>query len=202
MRIVALGDIHNEDVTVPEGDLIVIAGDFTVEGPVEFAEKFLNKIRGRVLAIPGNMDPKGVLDILESKGVSIHGKTVEIDGITFFGFGGSSTTPFNTPFEFDDEEIEKHISGFKADVAIFHDTPYGFFDWVGGKSGGSMAIRRWIESVKPKLVFCAHIHEHEGVAKLNNTLIVKIPPANKGRGVVVEFEDFSNVIVRFVSLKP
>ncbi|WP_456328230.1 metallophosphoesterase family protein, partial [Archaeoglobus sp.] len=82
MRIVALGDIHNEDVTVPEGDLIVIAGDFTVEGPVEFAEKFLNKIRGRVLAIPGNMDPKGVLDILESKGVSIHGKTVEIDGIT------------------------------------------------------------------------------------------------------------------------
>lgn len=200
MRIVVLGDIHNEDVRVPRGDLTIIAGDFTFKGPVEFAEEFLNKIEGRVLAIPGNMDPKEVLDLLERKGVSLHRKTVEIDGITFFGFGGSSTTPFNTPFEFDDEEIERQISGFKADIAVFHDTPYGFFDWVNGRSVGSMAIRRWIESVKPKIVFCAHIHEHEGVAKLEETLIVKVPPANKKRGVLVEFEDFSNVIVRFVNL--
>ena len=48
MRIVALGDIHNEDVSVSEGDLIVIAGDFTINGPIEFAERFLDKIRGKV----------------------------------------------------------------------------------------------------------------------------------------------------------
>lgn len=201
MRIVALGDIHNaKDVRVPKGDLTIIAGDFTLEGPVKFVEDFLNRIEGKVLAIPGNMDPPEVLDLLERKGVSLHRKTVEIDGITFFGFGGSSTTPFNTPFEFDDEEIEKLISGFKADIAVFHDTPYGFFDWINGKSVGSIAIRRWVESVKPKIVFCAHIHEHEGVAKLTETLIVKIPPANKGRCVLVEFEDFNDVIVRFVNL--
>ncbi len=200
MRLVVLGDIHNEDVEVPKGDLIIIAGDFTFKGPVEFAEEFLNKIEGRVLAIPGNMDTKDVLDLLERRGISLHRKTVEINGITFFGFGGSSTTPFNTPLEFDDEEIERQISGFKADVAVFHDTPYGFFDWVNGRSVGSMAIRRWIESVKPKIVFCAHIHEHEGVAKLEETLIVKVPPANKGRCVIVDFEDFTNIIVRFVNL--
>jgi Icc-related predicted phosphoesterase len=201
MKIVAIGDVHNEDLDVPEGDVIVVAGDITHVGPIEFAEKFIDKLKGKVLAVPGNMDPKGVLDILEAKGVSIHRKVVEIDGITFFGFGGSSPTPFNTPFEFDDEEIDKSISGFKADIAIFHDTPYGFFDWVGGKSVGSMAIRRWVESVKPKLVFCAHIHEHEGVAKINDTLIVKVPPAYKGRCVVVQFDNFKSIIIKFASLK-
>ncbi len=200
MKIVALGDIHNKDVDVPKGDIIIVAGDFTFEGPVKFAENFLKKIRGKILAIPGNMDPPEVLDVLEREGVSIHRKIVEINGITFFGFGGSSTTPFKTPFEFDDEEIEKLISGFKADIAIFHDTPYGFFDWVNGNSVGSMAIRRWIESVKPKIVFCAHIHEHEGVAKFEETLIVKIPPANRGRCVIVEFENFDNIMIRFVNL--
>ncbi len=197
MRIVVLGDVHNRDVDVPEGDVIVVAGDFTNVGPVSFVERFLKRLKGRVLAIPGNMDTKDVLDFLEKEGVSIHRKTVEINGLTFFGFGGSSTTPFNTPLEFDDEEIERLISGFKADVAVFHDTPYGFFDWINGRSVGSMAIRRWIESVKPKIVFCAHIHEHKGVAKLNDTLIVKVPPANEGC-VIVEFEDFSKVVVRFL----
>jgi len=201
MRILALGDVHGEDVEVPEADLTLIVGDITNVGPVDFAESFLEKIRGRVLAIPGNMDPMGVLEVLESRGISIHCKVVEIDGITFFGFGGSSTTPFNTPLEFDDEEIERKISGFKSEVAVFHDTPYGFFDWVGGSNVGSIAIRRWIESVKPKIVFCAHIHEHEGVAKFNDTLIVKVPPAYKNRGVFVELEDFSKVIVRFINLK-
>ncbi len=200
MKILALGDLHNEDVKVPESDLIVIAGDITNVGPIEFAERFIDKLKGEVLAIPGNMDPKDVLDILESRGISIHRKLVDISGVSFFGFGGSSTTPFNTPFEFDDEEIEKEISGFRSDIAVFHDTPYGFFDWIGGVSVGSIAIRRWIESVKPKIVFCAHIHEHEGVAKLNDTLIVKIPPAYKKRAVLVEFKDFSNIIVRFIDL--
>jgi Icc-related predicted phosphoesterase len=200
MKLLVIADVHNEELKLPKADLTIIAGDFTNRGPVSFVERFLEDVPNDVLAVPGNMDPRDVLDVLELKGVSIHRKTVEIDGIRFFGFGGSSPTPFNTPFEFDDEEIEKAISGFKADIAVFHDTPYGFFDWINGKSVGSMAIRRWIESVKPKVVFCAHIHEHEGVAKLNDTLIVKVPPAYKRKAVLVEFDDLSCIIVRFINL--
>ncbi len=201
MRILVVADLHETAVKIPEDvDAVFIAGDFTNAGSAKFAEEVLNSIKTRVFAIPGNMDRKEVLDLLEERGVSIHRKVVDFDGFKLMGFGGSSVTPFGTPLEFDDEQIEEMIAGYNADIAVFHDTPYGFFDWIGGKSVGSMAIRRWIENKKPKLVFCAHIHEHKGVAKFNETLIVKVPPASKKEGVLVEFKDLDNIIVRFIQL--
>ena len=202
MRILVIADLHETAVRIPQDvDAVFIAGDFTNAGSSSFAENVLDSIKTKVLAVSGNMDRREVLDLLEERGVSIHRKVVDFNGFKVFGFGGSSITPFGTPFEFDDEQIEEMIAGYKADIAIFHDTPYGFFDWVGGKSVGSMAIRRWIENTKPKLVFCAHIHEHKGVAKFNETLIVKVPPALKKEGVLVEFEDLDNIIVRFIQLE-
>jgi len=201
MRILVIADMHETPVKIPKDvDAVFIAGDFTNGTSTSFAEKVLDSIETEVLAIPGNMDRKEVLDLLEERGVSVHRKVVDFKGFKVFGFGGSSITPFGTPFEFDDEQIEEMISGFKAEIAIFHDTPNGYFDWIGGKSVGSVAIRKWIENNKPKLVFCAHIHEHKGVAKLNETLIVKVPPALKGEAVLLEFEDLNNVIVRFINL--
>ncbi len=201
MRILVVADIHETPVELPQDvDAIIIAGDFTNAGGAEFAKKVLDSVKVKVFAVPGNMDRKEVLDLLEERGVSIHGKVVDFEGFKVFGFGGSSVTPFNTPMEFDDEKIEEAIAGFKADIAVFHDVPNGYFDWIGDKNVGSVAIRKWIESVKPKLVFCAHIHEHKGVARIGDTLIVKVPPASKKEGVLVEFEDLDNVIVRFIGL--
>jgi len=201
MRLLVLGDIHESKVEVTEVvDAVLIAGDFTNAGTPEFAAEVLEGIKGDVLAVPGNMDKKEVLEILESRGVSVHEKVRELGGYKIFGFGGSSTTPFGTPFEFDDSEIEDRIRKYEADIALFHDTPYGYFDWVGGKSVGSKAIRKWIEEKKPKLAFCAHIHEHKGVARIGQTLLVKVPPAYKKEAVLVEFEDPDNVVVRFISL--
>ncbi len=201
MRILVVADLHETAVRIPQDvDAVFIAGDFTNAGSLNFVKDVLDSIKTRVFAVSGNMDRKEVLDLLEERGVSIHRKVIDFNGFKVFGFGGSSITPFGTPFEFDDEQIEEMIAGYKADIAVFHDTPYGFFDWVGGKSVGSMAIKRWIENTKPKLVFCAHIHEHKGVAKFNETLIVKVPPACKKEGVLVEFEDLNNIIVRFIRL--
>ena len=130
MKILAIGDLHGTAVKVPEEvDCVFIVGDFTNADSTKFVEQILDSIKCDVLAIPGNMDRKEVLDILESRGVSVHRKTVEYEGFKVFGFGGSSITPFNTPLEFDDEQIEEMIKGYKADIALFHDTPHGFFDW-------------------------------------------------------------------------
>ncbi len=201
MRLLVIGDIHESKVDVPKDvDAVFIAGDFTNAGNPEFAEDVLKGIEVDVLAVPGNMDKKEVLRILEDKGVSVHEKVVDFKGYRVMGFGGSSTTPFGTPMEFEDSEIERRISGLDADIALFHDTPHGLFDWIGDKSVGSKAIRKWIEEKKPKLVFCAHIHEHKGVAKLGETLLVKVPPAYKKEAVLVEFEDLEKVIVRFINL--
>ena len=203
MRILVVADIHEKVVKLPKDvDAVFIAGDFTNASSAEFAKRFLDGIEvEKVYAIPGNMDTKDVLDLLEERGISVHGKVIDFEGYKLMGFGGSSITPFNTPMEFDDERIEEMIAGMEADIALFHDVPNGLFDWIAGKNVGSMAIRRWIESKKPKLAFCAHIHEYKGVAKLNETLIVKVPPASKGEGVIVEFEDIREPIIQFVELE-
>jgi len=203
MRILALADIHGRKIgkVSYDVDAVFIAGDFTNADDPEFAEEVLEAFDAEIYAVPGNMDRKGVLDILEKRNVSIHLKTIELDGIKVVGLGGSNPTPFGTPFELSDAEIEKEISGLCGDIAVFHPPPYGFFDWVRGESVGSKAVRRWMEEKKPKMLICAHIHEHMGVASYGETMIVKLGTAMKGSAALIEIgENFDPVIVRFVEI--
>jgi Icc-related predicted phosphoesterase len=41
----------------------------------------------------------------------MHGKLEQIGKIRFIGLGGSNFTPFNTPFELSEEEIERVLKG-------------------------------------------------------------------------------------------
>ncbi|AEA46303.1 metallophosphoesterase family protein [Archaeoglobus veneficus] len=206
MRILALADIHGRKIEKPDYDVdvVFVAGDFTNADDPSFVEGVLDALSttgAKIFAVPGNMDKKGVLEILENRGVSIHLKTVDVGGFTFVGLGGSNPTPFGTPFEMTDDEIEKELSKLSGDIAIFHPPPNGFFDWIGENSVGSMAVRKWMDEKKPKMLICAHIHEHQGVAKHNETLIVKLGTAMKGSAALIEIgEGFDPVIVRFVSI--
>jgi len=207
MKVLVLGDIHGKKISLPaeakDVDAAFIVGDFTNADDPSFVEEVLDVFPCKVFAVPGNMDRKEVLDILKKRGVSIHLKTVEYKGFSILGLGGSNPTPFNTPFELQEEEIEKALSEFNdVSIAVFHPPPYGLFDWVGdGISVGSKAIRNWIEKTKPKLVFCAHIHEHQGVAKVGETMVVKIGTAMQGNAVIVDVdENFDNIIVRSIQL--
>jgi len=202
MKALVIGDIHGKKISLPEEakdvDAVFIVGDFTNADTPEFAEEVLDVFSYKVFAVPGNMDRKEVLEILEKRGVSIHSKAVEYNGFSILGLGGSNPTPFNTPFELQEEEIEKALSKFNdISIAVFHAPPYGLFDWVGGgTSVGSKAIRKWIEKTKPKVVFCAHIHEHQGVAKFGETLIVKVGTAMQGDAAIVDIND--DIIVKFI----
>jgi len=201
MKIFVVADLHTKEIKVPEEvDAVIIAGDFTNADDPEFAARVIESIKEKTFAIPGNMDKKEVLDILEEKKVSVHLKEVEFDGIKIFGMGGSPTTPFGTPFEFKDEEIEKILRNFEKsyDVVVFHSPPYGLFDVVrGGVNAGSKSILNWIKKTKPKVVICAHIHEHQGVAKLGETIILKVWPASKGYGAVLELDE-DLIYIRFI----
>ncbi len=200
MKFFVVADLHGSEIRIPEEvDAVIIAGDFTNADDPTFAAKVIDSIEKQVFAIPGNMDRKEVLEILEEKGVSVHLKEKKFQDIKIFGMGGSSTTPFNTPFEFSDEEIAKELDKFKGkfDIAVFHSPPYGLFDVVrGGVNVGSKSILNWIKENKPRVAICAHIHEHQGVAKLGDTIILKVWPANKQYGAILEIND--TVYIRFV----
>jgi len=63
-------------------------------------------------------------------------------------------------------------------VLVTHSPPKGCLDVASeGKSLGSTAIRATIESTKPRLVVCGHIHASGGQsAKLGDTPVVNAGP--------------------------
>ncbi len=72
----------------------------------------------------------------------------------------------------------------KIDILICHQPPYGFLDKVSGKYGapkhyqgkhaGSKAILNYVKKYQPRYVFCGHIHEGEGKAKIGKTEVYNL----------------------------
>ena len=198
MRLLALTDIHGEEIVLEKikpvlkkkYDYIIVLGDITHKGPPSFADSFLSLLPKNTIALGGNMDPDDVAELLEKRGLSIHARRVEAGKFNFVGFGGSNPTPFGTPREFSEDEIYKQLSALKIDantILVTHAPPFDTpFDLVGGGAHvGSKSIRRIIDERQPLLNLCGHIHEHEGESALGKTKIVKVAPANEGKGAEI-----------------
>ena len=115
MKILHVSDIHSHHKNIMEhlkhnqADLIIITGDITQFGPPELGEEILNDIctfNIPVLAIPGNCDPEDIYSKIDnSRAINVHGRSQVINGIGICGFGGSNPTPFNTPLEFEEDNV-------------------------------------------------------------------------------------------------
>ena len=205
MRIVAFGDLHGKVASIDpicarseKADLTIVAGDITSFGSPGQAERIVARVRGhamRVLAIAGNCDSRAISDRLDEMGVGIHAKGQVIQGIGFFGVGGSGNTPFNTPFELAEIETERalrlglsEVSGVARRVLVSHAPPWGTgLDVVrSGQHAGNRAVRRFIEEEQPDLVLCGHIHESAGVDHLGATTIVNLGPARDGCYAIID----------------
>ncbi len=83
------------------------------------------------------------------------------------------------------KKAKKILENFrKVDILICHQPPYGYLDkvsskynppkhWVG-KHAGSKVILNYIKKYPPKYVFCGHIHEAKGKAKIRDTLMYNV----------------------------
>ncbi len=184
MRILACADIHGRrrvldhiiySIEEYRPEITVIAGDITHFGTGPEVAEILNEIPGKVLAVPGNCDPKDSVEwISRSKAKSLHGELVEIGGLKFFGIGGSNVTPFRTMFELSEGEFERHLSGARGiDVLVTHVPPYGILDEPRkGLHTGSRAVRDFVLKEKPILHIFGHIHEARGVEREEGIVFV------------------------------
>ncbi|MGQ9468288.1 MAG: metallophosphoesterase family protein [Nitrososphaerales archaeon] len=102
----------------------------------------------------------------------------------FCGIGGLNPTPFNTPFELDDDRAYELLLRLpnRIDVLISHASPYGTKcdRSYKGNHIGSKPVRSFIEKVKPKVVISGHVHEARSMDVLGETLIVNPGPAMNG----------------------
>lgn len=127
MKLYVFSDIHGDlsfleaaSEEMAAADLIIFAGDLSQRGSAKEAEKIIKtteKINKNIAAVHGNWDKKEVCDMLEERGYSLHGRGMAIGSTGFFGVGGSSPTPMNTPTEYSEEELLQFLEKGYSQIA-------------------------------------------------------------------------------------
>jgi Icc-related predicted phosphoesterase len=185
VRLVLLSDTHGQHRTlrVPDGDLLIHAGDFTLlnksrDSVRDFNHWLLELPFSQKLVIPGNhdfkfADPKW-RDLI-SAATFLLNEGVDLDGIKIWG---SPLTPSNfSSFGAKNEaDCDRIFSGIPAgtDLVITHGPPRGILDIaesVGGQQGCALLLSA-IRRVRPALHVFGHIHQSYGIASVNGTVFV------------------------------
>jgi len=179
MKLLIFSDIHSdaralERLTAIEADYYFCAGDLVnwARG-LDAMGEILKKRADRVYVMPGNHETASqVSGFCARFGFhDFHEKRMEIEGFEVIGFGYSNPTPFDTPGEYSEEEIERRLhafDGLKPMIAICHAPPYGtMLDRITNlKHGGSRSVREFLQREKPRYFFCGHIHEAAGAQEM------------------------------------
>jgi uncharacterized protein len=164
----------------------------------------------RLYAMEGNDDPPELRQTLRDSTALTETEDRLVDlgeGITMVSYGYSNPTPWHTPRELDDDELERRIDKLAAQVsrperAIFnlHVPPArtaidkapaldGSLKPVvkGGavvmQSVGSEGVRRVLTKYQPMLGLHGHIHESRGAVRLGPTLAIN-PGSEYGDGML------------------
>jgi hypothetical protein len=194
MKIMALADIHSR-LDYPRSvieelravDLVIIAGDITNFGDHDEAKRVIEGIsrhNANVLAVPGNCDRSGVARALNDYGMNLHATGRIVNDVTLMGVGGCNKTPFHTPTEYTEKEMERLLGEFRRRpemskyILVTHAPPHKtkLDRMFIGFHVGSKAIRGFIEHFEPDLVICGHIHEAQGVDRIGKTVVLNPGP--------------------------
>lgn len=213
MKIINIVDIHG-NLTPIDGlgavlcpaDLVIIAGDLTHFGDGRDAEDVISavaKYNRNILAVTGNCDRKEVDEYLSAKGLNIHGRTVDIKGLSITGAGGSLPCPSPTPNVYTEEEYAEIFEGSldgsedgAPRILVSHQPPYGTLNdrLTSGAHVGSRTVREFIERHKPLVCFTGHIHEAPGIDTLGETRIVNPGPLGTRSYAFLDITDKINTL--------
>ena len=214
-RILAVTDIHAalskvRKINELPRDLTIVAGDMA-DNDYETAITILRELeRGSpLLWVPGNCDHPRLTGETKGPGKNIHGKNVEVElggglRVRVAGVGGSLYTPFDTPIEYGEEQLDNLLSTAlrgvepgKSFIMVVHTPPYasGLDRIHGGSYVGSRVLRRYLRTYKPLLLITGHIHEAWGATVVEGVLTVNPGPLREGRYALIELEEYSGQLV-------
>ena len=177
MRIVAISDTHmrHEHVVVPDGDVLIHAGDFTRRGALEDVKAFdgwLATLPHRhKIVIAGNHDWCFQIAPEQARGCLTHATYLEDSGAVIEGvrFWGSPWQPWFLDWAFNlprgPQLAEKWaLVPAETEVLVTHGPPRGFGDLTrNGEEVGCEDLLERIRALQPRLHICGHIHEGSGV---------------------------------------
>lgn len=207
--ILALSDIHGKETTLRSIleyslnsyriDAISVSGDITHFGSFEDLNRILQIISeaGRpFFYVLGNCDPPELKGGIDTLGICIESRCYKIGEITIVGSGGSTPTPFDTPFEVGEDVLIQNIKraysscGGAVTYLVTHNPPLGSVVdlTASGIHAGSKALRELILNMSPSVAQCGHIHEARGRELIGGTLVFNPGPARRGNYAIVRLD--------------
>ena len=207
MKIVAISDTHglHDSIEIPDGNLLVHAGDLTRHGTLEDVIDFNNFLaalpHARKIVIAGNHDfcfeeNRKACEKALTHCIYLQDQEVTIDGIRFYG---SPWQPWFYDWAFNLErglEIRTKwdLIPEGTDILITHGPPCGIGDLTArGDKAGCQDLLEVVEKIKPAFHIFGHIHEGFGITSNGATTFINASccdqlyrPVNSP--VVYEFE--------------
>ena len=175
MKILHLADTHNchhRLRDLPEADVVVHSGDFSMVGSeqeaIDFLNWFCNLPYRHKIFICGNHDDclyDANIDGLDANVHFLSNSGIEMDGVKFYG----------VPMFIEDCITDRQSRNYASipddtDVLITHSPAYGILDFDDGINYGSEEILSRISELHLKAHLFGHIHAQHGVAEQNGII--------------------------------
>lgn len=189
-KVVAVSDLHGRRPTIPECDLLLIAGDVCPDHchaphyqkswlDLEFREWLEAQPAGHRVMTWGNHDIVAQDPAHKVRRLPCHvlvDESVTIDGLKIYGMPWQRSFGTGWAFNLDSPELDEKAAAIPedTDIIISHGPPHGYGDAAPRGFGewertGSLGLLYRIVQIKPKLVVFGHIHEGRGVYRLDET---------------------------------
>lgn len=196
LRILAAGDIHGDtsqakklaEQAEREGvDLVVLCGDLTyAESSTEgIIGPFVKKGK-KVILIPGNHETVATADFLAELygATNLHGYSIKYKGVGLFGCGGANIGLFQLGEDEIFDLIKKgydRIKDTQKKILVTHVHPTGsLMEKFTSIFPGSEGVKKAIDTFKPDILLCSHVHEAEGIEeKIGKTKVINVGKKGK-----------------------
>lgn len=206
MRIVCISDTHMQRPEVPNGDMLIHAGDLTTIGcadQLHYAAEWLHSLPHRhKVVISGNHDwlfqaqPSQAREILGPSITYLQDELTEIEGFRVYG---SPWQPYFQGWAFNlqrsDLAAKWAMMPSGIDILVTHGPPMGAFDQCHptGERLGCAALTEALDRIKPSLHVFGHIHPGHGWTQRNgrwtvNAAICRDDGQGLNRAVVVDIQ--------------
>lgn len=206
MKIVCISDTHYTDkhlldLPIPNGDVLIHAGDATMRGEVGETAHFMNWFASQPHAVkifvPGNHDwwferaGQGYQWSDDVRTLINEFYEFEFNGTIYTVFGSPWSLKFNNwAFNVTEKQMNTMFQSVlpltkPLDILITHGPPYSIMDFYGaqhinkdgtvlgrGEYLGSKAVQAFVNQTKPKLHIFGHIHSMHGVQTKGPTTFI------------------------------
>lgn len=174
MKILHISDTHgfHRRLRLPDADVVVHSGDFTMNGSLHEAIDFMNWFcdlpYAHKIFICGNHDDclyGANIDGLDSNVHYLCSSGVEIDGVKFCG----------VPMFMEDCITDRQSRNYEripsdTDVLITHSPAYGILDFDDSINYGSEELLARLSTLQLKAHLFGHIHTQHGVEVIGRTI--------------------------------